>query len=425
MRKSMTVNGKKVSVPPFPHHKYFLSVVSKFFNSTDILSLIATDNFKLLDQVWSGIRNKCFVPRCLLLDPTSSCNLQCVGCWSAGYHKRDNLSYETLDNILEQAEALNINYCFLSGGEPLVRKDDLLKLCEKHRKMSFSAFTNGTLIDEAFADRVAELSNLTFSLSIEGFEENTDFRRGKGVYSRVIRAMDILASRDIAFAFSACYHSKNYKEIASDEFLDFMREKGCWMGWLFTYMPVGNDADLSLVCTPEQRAYVRKKILSYNKKHDITIIDFWNSGHMAAGCVAASTGFVHINSRGDIEPCAFCHYSDSNIHEVSLKDALNSAFFRAFRDAQPFSDNPLRSCPLIDVPEKLVEVVENSGAHSTELASPENVRDLAAKTKPIAEKWQPLADRLYSHCPDKHKRCFKTNKRILGFRKSKNTNNPA
>lgn len=409
-------NGKK-DLPPFPHHKYFLSVVSEFFSSEDILSIIKADNFKLLDQVGSGIKNRCFVPRCLLLDPTSACNLHCTGCWSAGYGKKDNLSYETLDDILTQAEEMNIRYCFLSGGEPLVRKDDLLKLCEKHRDMSFSAFTNGTLIDEEFADKAAALGNLTFALSIEGFEENTDFRRGKGVYQQVIKAMDILRSRDMAFGFSVCYHSKNYEEIASTEFLDFMREKGCWMGWLFTYIPVGNDADTSLSCTPEQRAYVREKIVEYNKKHDIAIIDFWNSGHVT-GCVAASVGFVHINSRGDIEPCAFCHYSDSNVHDVRLKEGLNSRFFKTFRSQQPFSDNPLRSCPLIDVPDKLIEVVEKSGAKSTELASPEDVREFSKKTKPISEKWKPVAEKLYINYPKKLKSCFNIYRKILSFRKS-------
>ena len=411
--------NKREKTPPFPHHKYFLKVVAQFFRSTDLFSLVTMDKFKLVDQVRMGARNDCFVPRCLLLDPTTSCNLKCIGCWSAGYQSHDILSFEKLDDILFQAEALHINYCFLSGGEPLVRKADLLTLCEKHQKISFSAFTNGLLIDEAFADKIRELGNFTVSISIEGFRENTDFRRGEGVYDGVIKAMELLKSRDIAFGFSVCYHAKNYIEIASDEFLDFMREKGCYLGWLFTYIPVGNDADMSLVCSAEQRAYVEAKIKAYNKKHNIAIIDFWNNGHMAAGCVAASTGFVHINPKGDIEPCAFCHYSDSNIHTTSLADALRSPFFRAFRNAQPFSDNPLRSCPLIDVPEKLVEVVLKSGAHSTELASPEDVRSFAEKTKPIAEKWQVVADKIYESYPKKYKHSFKIHKKILSYRKTK------
>lgn len=415
----MKINGKHQEIPPFPHHKYMIKAVSKFFNSQDLFSLITMDKFKTVRQIKMGNKHKCFVPRCLLLDPTSSCNLKCNGCWAAGYNNHDNIAYEKLDEILTQAEELDIEYCFLSGGEPLMRRNDLIKLCEKHRGITFSAFTNGLLIDEKFADEMKKVGNFTAFVSIEGFKEKTDFRRGKGVYDKVIEAMKILKSKDIAFGFSVCYHSQNYMEIASDEFLDFMREIGCWIGWLFTYIPVGNDADLSLVCTPEQRAYVHTKISDYNKRHDITVIDFWNSGHLAAGCVAASTGFVHINSRGDIEPCAFCHYSDSNIHKVSLVQALKSPFFKAFRNAQPFSDNPMRSCPLIDVPEKLTEVVESSGAYSTELDSPENVRSLVAKTLPISKAWQVEADKIYEKFPGKFKRSFMTHKKILAFKKKR------
>ncbi|MHB1454776.1 MAG: radical SAM protein [Saccharofermentanales bacterium] len=405
--------------PPFPHHKYFIKVVSKFFRQTDMFSILTNDHFKTFEQIRVGNRHGCYVPRCLLLDPTSSCNLHCTGCWAAGYDVHENLSYETLDDILTQAEELKIGYCFLSGGEPLMRKADLLKLCGEHRRICFSAFTNGLLIDEAFADRIAELGNFTVAISVEGFREETDFRRGQGVYDKAIRAMDILKDRDIEFAFSACYHSRNYKVVASDEFLDHMYDKGCRMGWLFTYIPVGNDADLSLVCTPEQRAYVRDRINLYNNKRRMTIIDFWNNGHLAAGCVAASTGFVHINARGDIEPCAFCHYSDRNIHTTPLKEALRSPFFKAFRDAQPFSGNPLRSCPLIDMPGKLIEVVEQSGARSTEISSPEEARELAAKTLPIAQAWGVVADDIYRTFPRSQIRRFNTHQKILGYKKRK------
>jgi len=418
-RKGNRKRNRKEKIPAFPHHKYFIDVVSKFFSKTDLWSILSNDHFKAIEQIRMGNRYKCYVPRCLLLDPTSRCNLHCTGCWAAGYNRHDDLSYETLDDILTQAEELLIGYCFLSGGEPLVRKEDLVRLCGAHQKISFSAFTNGLLIDEAFADKIAELGNFTVAISIEGFREDTDFRRGQGVYDKAVKAMDILRDRGIEFAFSTCYHSRNYQVIASDEFLDFMLEKGCKMGWLFTYIPVGNNADLSLVCTPEQRAYVREKINRYNERKKMTIIDFWNNGHLAAGCVAASTGFVHINSRGDIEPCAFCHYSDSNIHTTSLKDALRSPFFRAFREAQPFSDNPLRSCPLIDMPQKLVAVVEESGAKSTEINSPEDAGSLAAKTAPIAEKWAPVAEEIYSTFPKKFKRRFAIHQKIVKYKKSK------
>jgi MoaA/NifB/PqqE/SkfB family radical SAM enzyme len=173
-----------------------------------------------------SVRHRCAIPRALLMDPTSRCNLRCTGCWASGY-QRDDLPFELMDRILTEAESLRVRYCFLSGGEPLIRKDDLLSLIEKHPRISFCAYTNGLLIDEAFADRMTELGNLSVSLSLEGFREQTDARRGPGVYDRVMETMDLLRQRGLSFSFSACYHSGNYETVSSDAFLDWMREKGC------------------------------------------------------------------------------------------------------------------------------------------------------------------------------------------------------
>jgi MoaA/NifB/PqqE/SkfB family radical SAM enzyme len=305
----------------------------------------------------------------------------------------------------------------LTGGEPLMRKNDIIRLCEKYRGISFAAFTNGTLIDEALADAAARLENLNFYLSIEGWREDTDYRRGAGVFDQVVRAMDILRSRNIGFGFSACYHARNCESVASDEFLDFLREKGCWFGWLFQYVPVGNDADPSLVCTPEQRESTQARLADYSRRHDMMLIDFWNNGHLGFGCLGAGTGFAHINAKGDIEPCAFCHYADSNIYDVSLAEALRSPFFRGFRRAMPYSDNPLAGCPLLNQPDTLAGVVRQTGAWSTHLGHPETVEALAAKTRPAAQAWRPVADRLFAGYSPEKKRNFRSLLRYLNIKK--------
>ncbi len=397
--KYLMINGEKEEIPPFPHHKAYIYRSKEFFLAKKLTTHLTMGNFITLKELYRGVKNKCSIPRVLLVDPTSDCNLKCKGCWSRDYESGHNISYEKFDDILNQAEKLGIMDCLMTGGEPLIRKDDILKLCKKHDKMTFGAFTNATLIDEEFADEMAKLGNLNAFVSIEGTEEETDFRRGTGVYEKVIKSMDILKSRDIAFAFSACYHSKNYKTIASDEFLDYMREKGAWFGWLFQYIPVGSNADTSLVCTAKQRAYVQEKIRDYCEKHDYVIVDFWNNGHLSFGCIGAGVGFVHINAKGDVEPCAFCHYSDSNIYDVSLADALRSDFFTTFRNAQPFSDNPLRACPLIDNPQAIIDVVNAGGAKSTHLANPESAEDLAKKSYERAKDWEGMADELFKKMP--------------------------
>ncbi|MDR6223802.1 radical SAM protein [Methanococcoides alaskense] len=411
------VNGNKEEIPPFPHHKAYIYRCKQFFLAKRLTTHLTMGNFITLKELYHGFKNKSSIPRVLLVDPTSDCNLKCKGCWSQDYESGHNISYEKFDDILDQAENLGIMDCLMTGGEPLLRKEDILKLCKKHDNMTFGAFTNATLIDEDFADEMAELGNLNVFISIEGTREENDFRRGAGVYDKAIRSMDILKSREIAFAFSACYHSKNYKTIASDEFLDHMREKGAWFGWLFQYIPVGSTADTSLVCTAEQRAYVQEKIRDYCVKHDYVIIDFWNNGHLAFGCLGAGIGFVHINAKGDVEPCAFCHYSDSNIHEVSLAEALRSKFFTAFRAAQPFSQNPLRPCPLIDNPQAIIDVVNEGDARSTHLSNPESPEDLAKKSFERAEEWKEKADELFKKMPEHNQKNFPKFLKYLAFKK--------
>jgi MoaA/NifB/PqqE/SkfB family radical SAM enzyme len=294
-----------------------------------------------------------------------------------------------------------------------MRKKEILELVEKHNKLTFGMFTNGTLIDEEFAAEMARLGNFNAFISIEGFREETDMRRGIGVYDKVMSAMDLLNKYNIGFGFSACYHARNYRTIASDEFLDFMREKGAWFGWLFNYMPIGSDSDLSLCCSADQRAYVMKKIDDYQKRNRFMAIDFANSGHKSIGCVGAGNDYAHINANGDLEPCAFCHYSDVNINDVPLEEALRSQFFKKFRQKKPFSKNFLRPCPMIDVPDAIIEATKSSGVRSTHLAFPESAEELAAKTRPNAEKWESVANDLWEEMPEVEKRRFGTLTKVI------------
>lgn len=338
----------------------------------------------------------CNIPWAILMDPTSACNLKCTGCWAAEYGNKLNMSYEELDSIICQANALGSYFFLFSGGEPMVRKDDIIRLCEAHPDCQFTAFTNGTLIDEAFADEMLRVKNFIPAISVEGFETDTDFRRGEGTFKKVEEAMAILKAKKLPFGISCCYTSKNVEMIGSEEYFDQMVEWGAKFCWFFTYMPVGKDAAPELMATAKQRAFMYGQVRKFRNSKPIFTVDFWNDGEYTRGCLAGGRFYLHINANGDYEPCAFIHYSDADIREKTLLEALQSPLFKAYRAGQPFNDNHLRPCPLLDNPEALVGMVESSGAHSTDLQNPEDVHDLAGKCEEKAEKWGKKADEIWA-----------------------------
>ena len=340
----------------------------------------------------------CNIPWAILFDPTSACNLKCKGCWAAEYGNKNNLTYEEMASIVRQGNELGTYFFIMTGGEPLVRKDDIIKLANEFNESAFHIFTNGTLIDDKFCEEVAKAGNISFALSIEGTEESTDFRRGDGVYKRVIEAMDLMKKHKLLYGVSVCYTSQNYKQVTSDEFMYNLIDHGCKLAWYFHYMPVGNDAEPSLLPNPEQRKYVFHKvreIRSGSSPMNIFTIDFQNDGEFINGCIAGGRNYFHINSLGDMEPCVFIHFSDSNIREKTILEGLQSPLFMGFHDNQPFNDNMLKPCPMLENPGRLTKLVEDSKSKSTDLISPESPENLEEKCIPYAKDWNKTADSIW------------------------------
>lgn len=341
----------------------------------------------------------CNIPWAILMDPTSACNLKCTGCWAAEYGHNLNLTFEEMDDIINQGKELGTHFYIFAGGEPLVRKDDIIKLCEKHNDCAFHAFTNGTLVDEKLCEDMQRVGNFSLAISIEGFEESNDMRRGSGTFNKVMKAMDLLKKYGLLYGTSICYTSKNYKDVTSDEFYDMLIDKGVKFSWYFHYMPVGNDASVELLPNKEQREYVYRRIRetrAYEGGKPIFLMDFQNDGRATKGCIAGGKNYLHINANGDVEPCVFIHYSNVNIRDVSLLEALKQPLFMAYRRNQPFNENHFRPCPMLENPEFIEKMVKETNAKSTDLQSPERVEDLVAKTKPYAEQWKDKADELWN-----------------------------
>lgn len=307
-----------------------------------------------------------FIPPWLLvLSPTMRCNLNCYGCSTRRYTKDDDLPISIIDRLLNEAREMGIHFIVTQGGEMFVY-EEMLDLYKKHKDMYFQVYTNGTLIDKSMAKTIARLGNVAPMISIEGFRETTDRRRGKGVFDRAIQAMDFLKDQGCFFGASVTQTRHNTNEILTDAFFDMLIERGCFVIWFFQFLPIGKDPNLDLMPTPQQRWALRLKVNQIRNLRPIFIGDFWNDGPFVGGCIAAGRRYLHINNRGDVEPCAFVHFAVDNIKNTTLKEALNSEFFRFLRSSQPYGNgNLLTPCMIIDNPDILRQAISKTGAYAT------------------------------------------------------------
>ena len=289
-------------------------------------------------------------PTFITISPTNICNLKCKGCYAGDIYKPHTLDYDVLDRIIrEMRDVFGSHFIVFSGGEPFLYKDKgmtLLDIVRKFDDIYFMAYTNGTLIDERVTRELAELGNFTPAISVEGFEKETDERRGKGTWKKIMDAMNNLQKYGVPFGISVTPTKYNADLLLSDEFTDFFfKQKGAFYGWYFQYMPIGRKPSMDLVVTPEQRVEMYRRIWKKVREEKLFIADFWNSGTASSGCMSAARGeaYFYIMWDGTITPCVFIPFADKtygNIYEVynrgeSLTDVVvKSPFFKRIRDWQ-------------------------------------------------------------------------------------------
>jgi len=332
-------------------------------------------------------------PFFMVLSPTMRCNLNCYGCYAGQYQKGEELETEVIHRVLREGKEMGIYFVTISGGEPFLRPD-LLDIFETHGDMFFQVYTNGTLIDESLAKRLSRLGNVLPAISVEGWEEETDVRRGPGAFQRILSTMARLREEGVLFGFSATATRHNNELIMSDEFVNFFARQGCFLGWYFNYIPIGKTPDLDLMPTPEQRIFRQKRLMELRPKAPMILVDFWNDGPLVGGCIAGDR-YLHINCRGDVEPCVFVHFSVDNIRKKSLAEILNSEFFHAIRRRQPYARNYYRPCLVIDHPHLLRQVVEESGAHPTHPGAETILTQFSDDMDQYASAYGKLADALW------------------------------
>lgn len=310
-----------------------------------------------------------YPPGFLVISPTKTCNLRCVGCYADSGTDKDKLDWPVFDRILSELYSLwGKRLVVISGGEPFAYRSDgmnLLDMVERHPEGIFMSYTNGTLINDKETKRLAKLGNFIPAISVEGWQARTDARRGEGVFSKVLSTMARLRDHGVPFGISLTATRDNAEEILSEEFIDFLYdEQGAAFGWIFHYMPIGRSYTIELMPTPKQRLWMWRRSWEIIREKQIFLADFWNHGTLSDGCISAGRhdggGYLYIDWNGNVTPCVFVPYSPVNINDLyaqgkSLTDAWRDSFFAHIRGWQKEytagngkHGNWLTPCPIRD-----------------------------------------------------------------------------
>ncbi|MBC7362335.1 MAG: radical SAM protein [Candidatus Aminicenantes bacterium] len=366
-------------------------------------------------------------PSFILVSPTKKCNLFCVGCYADSDKTEVKLSWPVLDRAVGEARSLwGARFFVISGGEPLLYEDGgkgILDLVEKYDDSFFLMYTNGTLIDEKAARRMAQTGNIMPAVSVEGSRETTEKRRGRGVFQKILEAFEHLRQAKVFFGISLTITRNNVYEAFSDEVIDYYFNKvGAHFAWAFQYMPIGRAFTLDLLPTPEQRVWMWQRTWQLVYERHLFLIDFWNSGTATHGCVSAgrSGGYLVINWDGTVTPCVFIPYSPVNIYEIysqgkNLNDVWANPFFAEIRKWQteygygknhgvegPVK-NWIRPCPFRDHFQEMYEILKkhrprpiDENAAET-LSDPEYYQGLVEYDRQVAALLDPIWEQKYLH----------------------------
>ena len=305
------------------------------------------------------------IPPFLIASITSKCNLHCAGCYSRCNHATTDaepvsqLTSEEWLKIFDEADELGISFILLAGGEPMLRRD-IIEAAGRKQNILFPILTNGTFIDEQYFALFDKCRNLVPIMSIEGSKEITDSRRGKGIYDKLIANMEEFRKRGLIFGASVTVTTQNYKEVTSDEFLNSLSDRGCKAVIFVEYVPVTEESS-ELAPSDTEREYLMNEIQRLREERpEMVYIAFPGDEKSSGGCVAAGRGFFHINSHGGAEPCPFSPYSDVNIKNSSLREAMHSPLFMALQSGDILLDDHDGGCVLYEKRE-LVEALIAQG----------------------------------------------------------------
>ena len=327
MNQGITLFNESIYEALIKNKKYLLNHPSYLVAFAKIIRNIKKQNEK---RDMLSISEGLTVPPILIMSVTNDCNLSCAGCYACAQSrkKESELSSEQISKITDEAIDLGVSIILIAGGEPLL-KEGVIDIPKKHESTPFVLFTNGLMIDENIINDFRTHKNIIPVISLEGGKDETDTRRGDGMYEKICSAMESLKQNDIMFGASITLTCENYSTVMADDYLIALEECGCGLTFLIEYVPQSEDDALTL--TKDQKKELIEKEKELAEKLNMIVVALPGDEEKYGGCLAAGRGFIHVSSEGNLEACPFAPYSDTNLKDLPLKEALKSKLIADIR----------------------------------------------------------------------------------------------
>jgi MoaA/NifB/PqqE/SkfB family radical SAM enzyme len=288
------------------------------------------------------------IPAVLAISPTMRCNYDCKGCYSRGRPTDEELTVSEIDDLLSEAEDSGVLAVVVTGGEPLLIPN-LPDTFRRHRRLLFVLITNGSLLTGELARRLSLAGNVVTLVSLEGEAGATDERRKVGAHEAVLRAFRVLREAGCCFGFAAMVTRRNAAELHSDIFIDGMVREGCAVGYFTEYVPVGTNVKHDWLFDEPCREEFRRKVLELRRRKPLLVIHFPHDEYGSRNrCSGAGRKSLHINSRGDVEPCPFVAVACENIRDGGLSAAFRSTFLKSIRENDRLLERRQHACALFE-----------------------------------------------------------------------------
>lgn len=295
-----------------------------------------------------GIEGKPLVPQVVSYAITKACNLACPHCHaSAREPMPDELMEDEAKNVISQLERLGTEVIIFSGGEPLLRKELLLRLTEECADLGIipAMLTNGTLIDYPTALRLKDAGMLAVGIPLDYAtpERQDAFRGVKGTFQAAINAIKNCLAVDLKVAVTTMILKNNIDDIP--RIIEIVSHLGVDQIVLYDLVPVGrgrNIGELTINHIERVRLlnYLNKvqeemdifflisggnplypgALLEMHKQHETQAPDKLLKQFLVEASIGCHAGIHYLSLRpnGEVYPCPFLQISAGNIRKQSL-----------------------------------------------------------------------------------------------------------